>query len=76
MVIFRVRLLGVNGQLIERRLPLQWLDRRSFKRLVGLLNDCDVPDQQTIWKYHRQLAESGRTKELFEAFEPQLREAG
>ena len=54
--------------LIERRLPFQWLDHRSFKRFVGLLNDCgDVPDQQTIWKYRRQLAESGCTKELFEA---------
>ena len=43
---------------------------------VGLQNDCDVPDQKAIGKYHNRLAESGRTKELFDTFEAQLRKAG
>ena len=73
---FRVLLLGVNYQLSDRELQFQLLDRRAFKRFVGLRNDSDVPDQKTIWKYRHRLAASGRTKERFEAFEAQLREAG
>ncbi len=76
MLMFRVLLLGVNDQLSDRQLQFQLLDRRSFKRFVGLRNESTVPDQKTIWKYRHRLAASGRTKELFEAFEAQLREAG
>ncbi len=76
MPMFRVLLLGVNYQLSDRQLQFQLLDRRSFKRFVGLRNESTVPDQKTIWKYRHRLAASGRTKELFEAFEAQLREAG
>ncbi len=43
---------------------------------MGLRNDSDVLDQKTIWKYRHRLVASGRTKDLFEAFEAQLREAG
>ena len=59
---FRVLLLGVNDQLSDRQLPFQLLDRRSFKRFVGLRNESTVPDQKTIWKYRHRLAASGRTK--------------
>ena len=76
LLMFRVLLLGVNYQLSDRQLRFPLLDRCSFKRFVGLLNDGDVPDRKTIWKYRHRLAGSGRTKELFEAFEAQLREAG
>ena len=76
MVISRVLLLGVNYQLSDRQLQFQLLDRRSFKCCVELMNDCEVPERKTIWKCCNRLAESGRTKEMFEAFETQLREAG
>ena len=53
---FRVLLLGVNYQLSDRQLQFQLLDRRSFKRFVGLRNECTVPDRKTIWKCRHRLA--------------------
>ena len=57
MLMFRVLLLGVNYQLSDPVAGPPF----SFKRFVGLRNDCDVPDQKTIWKYRHRLAASGRT---------------
>ncbi len=47
------------------RIPSEGLDERLRRSGPG-----------AIWKYRDQLAKSGRTKELFETFETQLRETG
>ena len=75
MLMFRVLLLGVNDQLSDRQLQFQCAGSPFLQRFVGLRNESTVPDRKTIWKYRHRLAAAGRTKELFETFEAQLREA-
>ncbi len=56
---FRASCLG-NDETLSPEVARPWnvmaicrvllLDRRSFQHFVGLMHNCDVPDQKTIWK--------------------------
>ena len=76
LVMFRALVLGAMYSLSDRRLQFLLLDRRTFKRFVGLESDDQVPDQKTLWKYRNRLSVSGRMAELFESFKGQIRARG
>ena len=43
-------------------------DRLSFEHFLGLRLGSAVPDAKTIWNYRNKLAESGKSKALFDLF--------
>jgi IS5 family transposase len=51
-------------------------DRLSFMRFLDLTLADSVPDATTVWLFRQQLKQQGLIEELFEQFDPYLRQEG
>jgi IS5 family transposase len=62
--------------LSDPRLEEEIADRRSFQIFLGLTSGDAIPDETNIFRYRELFARDQLDRQLFEAFNRQLREAG
>jgi IS5 family transposase len=65
VLMFKILILQKLYEISDEATEYQINDRLSFQRFLGLELGDKVPDAKTIWKYKEDLAESGKSKELF-----------
>lgn len=53
--------------LSDAQTEFQILDRYTFKRFLGIMNDSEIPDEKTIWLFKENLGPEG-VKSLFRKF--------
>jgi IS5 family transposase len=76
LMMFKILILQRYYNLSEDRAEYQILDRFSFMRFLDLVTSDKVPDSKTIWLFKETIAQSGKTKELFNTFEELLESKG
>jgi IS5 family transposase len=62
--------------LSDAQTQFQILDRQTFRRFLGIVNESQIPDEKTVWNYREALTQSGTMKKLFELFDRYLTDAG
>jgi len=70
VVMFKILVLQSLYSLSDPELERQVLDRISFRRFIGFAEK--VPDFSTVWKFKERLIQTGKEKELWDAFQSQL----
>jgi transposase, IS5 family len=76
VLMFKILVLQTMYGLSDEQTQFQIIDRLTFKRFLGLLDEDNIPDQKTIWLFRETLAQAGMVKKLFDLFSRQLNEAG
>jgi len=76
VLMFKILVLQTMYGLSDEQTQFQIIDRLTFKRFLGLLDDDRIPDQKTIWLFRESLAQAGMIKKLFDLFGRLLNEAG
>jgi len=70
IVMFKILVLQSLYSLSDPELERQVLDRISFRKFIGFSEK--IPDFSTVWKFKERLIQTGKEKELWDAFQQQL----
>jgi transposase, IS5 family len=76
VLMFKILVLQTMYGLSDEQTQFQIIDRLTFRRFLGLLDEDRIPDQKTIWLFRETLAQAGMVKKVFDLFNRQLNEAG
>lgn len=76
VTMFKVLVLASMHNLSDERMEFLIRDRFSWLRFLGFQIGESTPDQKTIWLFREKLTQTGAFKDLFAAFEEQLRARG
>jgi IS5 family transposase len=77
LVMVKVLFVQALYNLSDEQMEHQLLDRRSFQRFCGLLDELNVPDARTLWLFKQRLVQAGTgAQAIFDAVGQQLQAAG
>ena len=75
-LMFKILILQSLYNLSDDQIEFQIIDRRSFKRFLGLKSTDKIPDSKTIWKFRETLIQEEVVAELFYRFNMALDDQG